>query len=158
VLYWDSSALIKHYVQEAGTESIENKLRVEENASRPAFTSVLTFAEIHAALARRMKDKSLSYRKFVRSRKKFDADWAFGLSIIDLEPAVLGNVRDIVLLGLTSADAVHLASAIWLRDTTTLGPAHDAENASVIFLTADEKLAQAAVKRRFAVFNPLIDA
>lgn len=158
MVYWDSSALIKNYVQETGTERVKERLRVEEQASRPAFTSVLTFAEIHAALARRMSDKSLSYSMFVSSRKRFEADWAFGLSAIHLGPAVLSTVRDVVRLGLKSADAIHLASAIWLRDINSLGPARAARDASLLFLTADEKLGWAAAKKRFAVFNPLTEA
>jgi predicted nucleic acid-binding protein len=157
VLYWDSSALIKHYVHEAGSERIGNELRLEESASRPAFTSAITFAEIHSALARRVNDRSLSRRDFVRLRRRFDSDWVLGISVIDLEPGVLTIVRDVVHLGLKSADAIHLASAIWLRDTSTLYPASATREASVLFLTADAKLADAAKKRRFAVCNPLMD-
>ncbi len=154
MVYLDSSALIKHYVQEVGTEKIEGKLREEENASRPVFTSVLTFAEIHAALARRKRDKSLPLREFGRSRRKFDSDWVVRLSPIDLGPGVLRIVRDIVNLGLKSADAVHLASAIWLRDTASLGLIPAARGYTLLFLTSDEKLAQAAAKSRLEVFDP----
>jgi predicted nucleic acid-binding protein len=154
VLYLDSSALIKHYVKEAGSEEIEYKLRDEEHAARPVFTSVLTFAEIHAALARRMKDKSLPLPEFHRARRKFDSDWVLRLSPIDLGPGVLSIVRDVVTLGLKGADAVHLASAIWLKDAVSLGLGHPAKGDTLIFLTADEKLAQAAARKHLEVFNP----
>lgn len=156
MLYWDSSALIKHYVKEAGTEIIESMLQKQGVASQPVFTSVITFAEIHAALARRVKDKSLSQSEFMRLRKRFDSDWAFGLTVIGLEAGVLSIVRDVVRLGLKSADAMHLASAIWVRDFINLYPTPETRAASVLFLTADEKLADAAKEKRFQVFNPLI--
>lgn len=154
MLYLDSSALVKHYVQEAGTEKLEDWLRIEEAASRQLFTSVLTFAEIHATLARRMQDKSLSTREFIRARKKFDSDWALRLSPIDLAPAVLGIVRDVVGVGLRSADAVHLVSAVWLRDAALLGLTSNVKGVTVTFVTSDEKLAEAAQKKHFEVFNP----
>jgi predicted nucleic acid-binding protein len=155
VLYWDSSALIKRYVREVGTEIIESKLQEQEVASQPAFTSVITFAEIHTALARRAKDNSLSQSEFVHSGNNFDSDWAFGLTVIALEAGVLNIVRDVVRLGLRSADAMHLASAIWVRDFINLYPTAETRGASVLFLTADEKLADAAKEKRLQVFNPL---
>jgi len=82
VLYFDSSALIKHYVHETGSERIEHKLRDHEKASKPVFTSVLTFAEIQAAFSRRAKDNSLEPREYVRARMEFESDWVLGLSPI----------------------------------------------------------------------------
>jgi predicted nucleic acid-binding protein len=150
VLYFDSSALIKHYVDEMGSETIEHKLRDEEKASRPVFTSVLTFAEIEAALSRRAKDNSLAPREYVRARTKFESDWVLGLSPIDLRPGVLAIVRGVVdQFVLKGADVVHLASAIWLRDMTGMNVKE-----AVSFLSSDKKLAKAAVKSGFEVFNP----
>ncbi len=150
MLYFDSSALIKHYVHETGSETIEHKLRGEENASRPVFTSVLTFAEIQAALSRRAKDNSLEPHEYVRARTKFESDWVLGLSPIDLGPGVLGIVRGVVdQFVLKGADVVHLASAIWLRDMASLNV-----NEAVCFLCSDKKLAKAAAKSHLEVFNP----
>ena len=55
MLYLDSSALIKRYVKELGTDA--TKARIETEAATPGnpFTSVLTYAEIHATLARKKK-------------------------------------------------------------------------------------------------------
>jgi uncharacterized protein len=150
VLYLDSSALIKHYVQETGSQGVDHKLRDEEKASRPAFTSVLTFAEIEAALSRRAKDNSLAPSEYVRARTKFESDWVLGLSPIDLGPDVLTVVRGVVdQFVLKGADVVHLASAIWLRDMVALNV-----NEPVSFLTSDKQLAKAAAKSHLEVFNP----
>ncbi len=150
MLYLDSSALIKHYVQEAGSERIEQKLRDEEKAARPVFTSVLTFAEIQAALSRRAKDNSLAPREYARSRTKFESDWMLGLSPIDLGPGVLAIVRGVVdQFVLKGADVVQLATAIWLRDMASLNA-----KVAVSFLSSDKKLAKAAGKSGFEVFNP----
>lgn len=149
MLYFDSSALIKHYVQEKGTEEVRKNLEDEEEASRPVFTSVLTFAEIHAALARRAKDRSLSLEQFIRARTNFDSDWVRGVSAVDLGPAILSIIRNVVdQFALRGADMVHLASAIWLCDTAV------AMKSEFIFLSSDKLLAKAAVGCGLQVFNP----
>jgi uncharacterized protein len=147
LLYLDSSALIKYYVQEVGTENVRGKLET----GRPVFTSVLAFAEIHAALARRSKDRSISPGEFVIARTKFDSDWAVGLGAVDLSPGVLSIVRNIVdQFALRGADTVHLASAIWLRDTTVAGRIGN----QLLFLSSDKRLAKAAADFGLEAFNP----
>ncbi len=151
MLYFDSSALIKHYVQEKGSEKVGKNLRDEEESSRPVFTSVLTFAEIHAALARRAKDRSLSSDQFIRARTNFDSDWVSGLSAVDLGPGVLSIVRNTVdQFALRGADMVHLASAIWLRDA---GVATRSGN-QLVFLSSDKLLVKAAAGCGLEVSNP----
>jgi uncharacterized protein len=151
VLYFDSSALIKHYVQERGSEEVGKNLRDEEEASRPVFTSVLTFAEIHAALARRAKDRSLSAEAFVRARTSFDSDWVSGLSAVDLGLGVLNIVRNTVdQFALRGADMVHLASAIWLRDSA----GGTKSGNELVFFSSDRLLARAAAGCGLEVLNP----
>ena len=153
MLYFDSSALIKHYVQEKGSERVGKNLREEEQASRPVFTSVLSFAEIHAALARRAKDRSLSSDQFLRARTNFDSDWIFGLNAVDLGPGVLSIVRNAVdQFALRGADMVHLASAIWLRD---VGVAKRSGN-RIVFFSSDRLLVKAAVGVGLEVLDPEI--
>jgi predicted nucleic acid-binding protein len=147
LIYLDSSALIKHYVQEIGTERVREKL----GAGNPVFTSVLAFAEIHSALARRFKDKSISPNEFVAARSKFDLDWAVSWGAVDLTASVLSIVRNIVdQFALRGADAVHLASAIWLRDTATAGKI----GSQLLFLSSDKQLAKAAADFGLEAFNP----
>jgi len=154
VLYFDSSALIKNYVQEKGTEEVRTNLQDEEEASRPVFTSVLTFAEIHAALARRAKDRSLSSNEFIRARTNFDSDWVTGVSAVDLGPGVLSVVRNTVdRFALRGADMVHLASAIWLRDTAVTTRSGN----QLVFLSSDKSLVKAAAGCGLETFNPEIN-
>lgn len=67
MLYLDSSALIKHYQNEDGAEALERKLKVERDNSRIAFTSVLTYAEIHAIIARRRREQLLTTKRLKNS-------------------------------------------------------------------------------------------
>jgi predicted nucleic acid-binding protein len=75
VLYLDSSALIKHYQKEPGTEALEGRLQMEAESSRSVFTSALTYAEIHATLARRTREKLLSLDEAALVHDRFDTDW-----------------------------------------------------------------------------------
>ena len=151
MLYFDSSALIKHYVQEKGSDGVGRRLREEENASRLVFTSVLSFAEIHAALARRAKDRSLAAGQFIRARANFDSDWVSGLTAIDLGPEILSIVRNSVeQFALRGADMVHLASAMWLRNAGVAARSGD----RIIFLSSDRLLVKAAASSGFEVFDP----
>lgn len=151
MLYFDSSALIKYYIQEKGSEAVGRNLQDEKEASRPVFTSVLTFAEIHCALARRAKDRSLSLTHFIRARSTFDSDWVSGLSTVDLGPGVLSIIRSTIdQFQLRGADMVHLASAMWLRDA---GVVTRGEN-QIIFISSDKMLTKAAVGCGLKVFNP----
>jgi uncharacterized protein len=152
VLYLDASALIKRYIREIGTAKIDWKLEEEEKASRPVFTSILTFAEVHTTLARRVRDRSLSSADFDKARKKFDADWTLSLTPVELAAGVLLIIRDLATqFGLKGADTVHLASASWLRDMALVGVSPSGE---ITFATSDGQLANAAIKKGFEVFNP----
>lgn len=155
MLYLDSSALIRHYVQEPGTQSLNAKLESEEKAGRPLFTSVLTFAEIHRALAARMKDKSLSRSAFAMARKEFEADWLSAVTSIELKANVLALIPDLVeRFALKSSDVIHLASALWMRDTLRVSGRQGPRVPNVTFATSDLALVKAAQESNLGIFNP----
>lgn len=159
MLYLDSSALIKHYIQEAGTQALNAKLQREENAGRSPFTSVLAFAEIHRAFAQRSKDGSLTKSDYVVAREAFEADWLFGLTSIELASSVLAFIPDIVeRFPLKSSDAVHLASALWMRDLFRLSGKQVPKGSKVAFATSDVALGKAALASGLELFNPQVQS
>jgi len=89
VLYLDSSALIKRYQNEQGTKALNARLRGEAKGLRSVFTSVLTYAEIHAAFARRAREKLLSAEEAAAVQDEFDADSVLGIVPIELGTGVL---------------------------------------------------------------------
>jgi predicted nucleic acid-binding protein len=156
VLYLDSSALIKRYQNEPGTDALNAKLRAEAKGLRAVFTSVLTYAEIHAALARRAREQLLSPEEAKIVADEFDGDWVLSLGPIELGTSVLALVRDIVRgFSLRGADAIHLASALWLRDMGRLGLKVDQYTGPVVFVSSDKQLARAAAKHKMEVFDPV---
>jgi predicted nucleic acid-binding protein len=155
VLYLDSSALFKRYQKEQGTEALNSRLRKEARGLRSVFTSVLTYAEIHAAFARRAREKLLSAGEAAAVQDEFDADWALSIGPIELGTAVLASVRNLVrAFPLRGADAIHLASALWLRDMAGVRMKTDQYTGPVVFVSSDQQLAKAAAKSHLEVFNP----
>ena len=155
MLYLDSSALVKHYVREPGTDSLNARVAAEENAGHSLFTSALTFAEVHHALANKLKAKTLSAVAFHQAKQSFEMDWMNQLTIIELGPNILGFTPEIFArTALKSSDAVHLASAFWIRDLFRLSSKYGPRGAKVTFATSDRSLAQAAAASNLETFNP----
>src|SRR5216683_349377 len=155
VLYLDSSALFKRYQNEPGTQALNARLREESKGIRSVFTSVLTYAEIHAVFARRARERLLSAEEAITVQDEFDADWVLSISPIELTTGVLAFVRNLVKgFPLRGADAIHLASALWLRDMARLGMKVDQYTGPLVFVSSDKQLAKAAAKNHLEVFNP----
>jgi uncharacterized protein len=153
VLYLDASALIKLYVREPGSDRVRREMESEEAGGRPIFTSVLTFVEVHAAFVQKVRDRSLTNRQFHTCCQRFDTDW-IGLTPVPLDASVLLIVRDVVNLGLKGADAVQLASAMWLKNSLIAGAFPGATTTNVTFGTSDKRLIKAATIKKLGVFDP----
>ena len=157
MLYLDASALVKRYVREQGSDAVQARFEAGEKI----FTSALSYAEVQAALAKlyrmgkRRRDTGLRRREFVRARKRFVEDWLFSLSILELDTKAMTALPDLVeRYPLRGADAVHLSSALWLRDMCSVVPAFSRGEARVEFGVADKTLAQTAAQCGLEVFNP----
>jgi hypothetical protein len=67
---------------------------------------------------------------------------------------ILGFVPDLVRkYPLRGFDAIHLASALWLRDALRLGKAIAPEGQSVAFVTSDKQLQASAIAETLEVFG-----
>ncbi|MBI5526803.1 MAG: type II toxin-antitoxin system VapC family toxin [Deltaproteobacteria bacterium] len=144
MIYFDTSALIKKYVAEPGSEKIRS-LVAKETAR---YTSKLTFAETCASLARKKREGGLEDRHHRAALNSYLQDWETFVQVElldDLLPIVRRLVETYPLRG---ADAVHLASAIWIRDK--IGEA-------VTFAASDKVLNAAATGEGFRVFDPVAE-
>jgi len=146
VIYADSCVVIKRYVREAGSELVEERFLAE----RKIFTSVLSYAEVHSALAKKTRNRELSEAGFIEAREKFEMDWKT-FETLEVRTDTVSGVRELVdLHPLKGSDAIHLAAALWLRDNSRLSKPGKA----LLFATADQILAEAAGKSGLTVFNP----
>jgi predicted nucleic acid-binding protein len=139
--YLDSSALVKRYIAEDGSGAIDRLL-----ADHPyAATSRLAYPEILSALNRKHRKREFSSRILGELIASFESDWGrlFILEFdVELLPIIKQAIRKHAIRG---ADAVHLASAMWLRSVL---------KEDVIFACADAKLLDAARAERLLAFDP----
>ena len=141
ILFVDTSVLVKLYIAEPGSEQMREAAVKEEQIA----ASVLAFAEIHAALARRRREGLLLPREHEELRLRFADDWEVitqvpvGVEVLALIPGLCERYP------LRGADAVHLASALLLRQ----------EGLEVLFACSDGSLLGAAAAEKLAVFDPI---
>jgi predicted nucleic acid-binding protein len=155
VLYLDSSALIKLYFSEVGSARLEAALKQASDAGVRVFSSVLAYAEVHAAVARKSREERLSESRAATIHDRFDDDWVLAMSPVEASIGVLGFVRDILKSSpIRGADALHLASALWLRDASRLGSKPGSSAQSLTFVCSDGRLLDAAETQKLLVFDP----
>ncbi len=139
--YLDTSALVKGFIAERGSDRIKEMVRGGE----PAATSKIGYAEVHAALARRRREGALSSRRYAQACRRFEADWEAYVRV-DLRDEVLQLARDLIQRRpLRGFDAIHLASALMLG--RELGE-------PMKFVAADARLLAAAEAENLGVLNP----
>jgi predicted nucleic acid-binding protein len=152
VLYLDSCLLVKAYLDEEGSDVVRERLRSEERV----FTSALSYAEVHAAIARKFQAEELTRGSFEAARDAFTMDWLTGPTILPLDAKILSMIPNLVEQHrhLRASDAVHLASGLWVRDTVRLSPEFASGEVQMEFGSADKALCRVAAQCGLPVFNP----
>ena len=89
--YFDTSALVKQYFVEPGSMAVRELLKSGERV----FTAVLTYAETHAAFARRKREGILSPTATRRLALRFDKDWE-SYDVVLLNSELLSLARRIL--------------------------------------------------------------
>jgi predicted nucleic acid-binding protein len=131
MFYWDTSALVKQFIEEAGTKDV-NALRSE---SPPHATATIAYAETFSALRRRVREASLKEPQYQEVVRRFLHEWPSYVRVT-LDESVLGRSRSLLeRYPLRTLDAIHLASAIELQDHL---------DESSILISADTQLLRAA--------------
>ena len=127
--YFDTSALVKRYVEEPGSLGVRRLLR-----TRRVTSSVLLRIEVSSALRRRPDEGALSARAFARLLRQIETDDA-SWQLVPLSDEIVAPARSRVLEhSLRTLDAIHLVSAEALYR----------ERLRIPFVTADARQASAA--------------
>ena len=131
-LYLDSSSLVKLYVDEPGSEHIE---QLTKDATVVA-TSALAYPEIRAAFARRRRERTLTPRELAACRRQFMEDWP-AILVLPLDGPLAERAGALAEAhAIRGADAVHLAAFERLLSF--------ADDDDVQFSCADDRLTRAA--------------
>lgn len=131
--YFDTSVLLKRYIQEPGSRRAQSLLRRYR-----VFTSALATVEIASALARRRHAADLAEKEFqaiVRQVVKDRTHW----HLVEVASEILDRAEAVIWkAGVRTLDAVHLASALVLQ------AAADETGHALPFVTGDDRQRDAA--------------
>lgn len=110
IFYFDTSSLIKLYVEEEGSEAVRELLAAADLGA----SSVVLYVEMRAALARIYQSARLDTASYRKALKSFETDWS-NLATVSLTDPILRLAADLAERHLLKAlDAIHLASALSL--------------------------------------------
>lgn len=139
IIYFDTSALIKHYIQETDTDIVDEAWGSDSMAA----TSVVAYAETIATLSRKYRDKQLSELEYSNCLKQVNDDFSHFI-LVPIDNDLNKNIAQLVSkYPLKGFDAIHLASALILTQLSIPG---------VKFLCFDKQLSFAAQQEGLAVF------
>ncbi len=129
--YFDTSALIKRYIDEAGRREVLQLLRRHD-----CVTSALLPLELRSALRRRVSEATLDEARVPEILKRFATDRAFW-ALVEVTSDVLAAAETLVATHpLRALDAIHVASAQLFADRITAS--------KVPFVSADARQTAAA--------------
>ncbi len=110
ICYLDTSALVKLYIEEEGSNIVEELV----NNSKHVSTSVVAYAEARAAFKRVKDDGLLSEEEYKQLIINLKRDWPHFL-ILEVSELVLSRVDELVEThSLRGFDLMHLASTVVL--------------------------------------------
>ena len=146
--YLDTSALIKRYVTETGSEWVQNLFDSKED--RLFITSRLTMPEAFSAFARRLRENSVTVAQYNTNVDLFRDDSSSTYNYVELTLDVINLSRHLLEKHpLRANDAVQLASAILTNRLLV-----SASMPQVRFLCADKNLISAATAEGLRSENP----
>jgi predicted nucleic acid-binding protein len=148
VYFFDSSALVKRYAQETGSEWI--LALTEPAAGHSLYIARITAVEVVSALTRRQRGGSVSETDASTAMADFRHDLSHQYRVIEITPTVITRAMQLAEThGLRGYDAVQLAAALMVQKMReTLGLS------ALELVSADGDLNNAAATEDLTVDNP----
>lgn len=92
MIYFDTSALVKRYVKEKGSEKVDSLLADAVSVA----TSRLTYPETLSAFNRRWKEGAFSEEWLNKMIKNFEAEWDKFI-IIDFQEEFFASTKELII-------------------------------------------------------------
>jgi len=142
IYYFDSSALIKRYHYELGTDVVD---RIIENEDSEIYVSSISLIEVISTLRRKVKAHKITKAKFVKLKGAFLYEISHAFTLIPIDESIIVDAVHIAeKYGTKSLDSIHLASALRLKNITS----------NPIFVSSDKELIKYAYSEGFKIINP----
>ena len=146
--YIDSSALVKRYIEEDGSEVVD---RVLDDPDQRCYISRIAGAEVVATLTRRGRGERWTEQQIDERIDLFYDDLRSRYRLVDASRAILSDSMDTARRHrLRGYDAVHLATAVRVNAVRVEQGAQP-----VVLMSSDDELNAAAQAEGLAVLNPL---
>ncbi len=144
IYYLDSSALVKRYAAESGSDKVTSLIEGDYKIA----VSWLAVPETLSAVARRAKGGSICAEDLASIRSQFNQDMQ-RFMIVDVCGAAIDGIEKLIdRHALRGADSIHLSTALWLCKAT---------KSPVVFVASDNELLIAARAERLKIINPADD-
>jgi predicted nucleic acid-binding protein len=132
--FLDASALAKRYVEEPGSDRVDELLGEATSLG----VAVLCLPEIVSALCRRRRERALTRRQYLAAKKALLRDLA-DAEVVQLTPEVVGRAVELLEAHrLRAMDALHLGCAIaWRTERFVSADRTQAEAAGAVGLAAE---------------------
>ncbi len=139
IAYMDTSAMVKLYLSEPGSEASLRLWRESQGIT----VSAVGYAELVAAFHRKRREGIVSREGLTRAIRSFKSDWD-SVQVVPVSPQLNRRIDRLVAdHPLRGFDTIHLASALTVRD---------AVGEELLFVSADQRLLEAAQKEGLNVY------
>lgn len=139
-LYLDTSALVKLYAEEPGSDEVRQAVARADLVA----TSLVAYVETRSAFARKHRFAQIDDSALARYKRDFERDWD-GFNRLPADAATIHRAGDIAeQYRLRAYDALHLATADLLRA---------AIRSAVSFACFDDALGDAAERLGFTLIE-----
>lgn len=129
--YFDTSALVKRYVDEPGRREVQQLLRRHD-----CVTSAILPVELRSALRRRVAERTLDSSRVAEILKRVETDRAYW-TVVEVGTKVLSGAEALASAQpLRTLDAIHVASAQLFAARLSMS--------DLIFVSADKRQTEAA--------------
>jgi hypothetical protein len=149
IYYVDTSALVKRYLNETGSQWLR-RIFLAVNNARDVFIMAITGVEMSAALARKLRLGEIFQSVYQSALDQFEKDFRCRYSRIRVTYAVVARAMDVTKRRpLRAYDAIQLAGALELKTRIQA-----VSRLNVTFLSADNTPCQVAALEGLLVENP----
>lgn len=133
IIYIDTSALVKRFVEETGTNEVNQLISSADIVG----SSLLTQVEVLSAIGKASRMRWINKASAEIAMQDFLIQWEYFTRLYITPPLIARSARLAWELGLRGYDATHLASALNWQETL---------ETNVILATYDKELWTAALK------------